>query len=59
MDLEQSCIEPGRWGIEGWTVTRTTDGWTAERFGEQFDRRTLGEVREEIADRIEQARGPW
>lgn len=52
--LEQSCIKPGHWLIEGYDVYRwKTGGWRAYHFGRKVGWfRTLREAREWIADRL-------
>jgi len=30
--LEQKCVEPGHWRIEGWTVRKTARGWAVSGF---------------------------
>lgn len=59
MNLEQSCVRPGHWRIEGWDVRRVDRTWIAARFADEpaIVRPTLHAIREEIADRIEQSRG--
>lgn len=56
--LEQRCVEPGRWLIEGWEVRRHGSArrpsiWIAERDGERFSRTNLAAVREEIRSRLD------
>jgi hypothetical protein len=51
--LEQQCLEPGHWLIEGWDVLRVYSRgygvqWVALRSGEQFARRTLADIRARI-----------
>lgn len=50
--LEQVCIAPGHWHIEGRDVRRTPHGWTVTRFADEPNTtvRTLREAREWIAD---------
>jgi hypothetical protein len=57
-DLEQRCIRPGLWGIEGREVERMPGGYCrVVYFGEVVHTtRTLREARELIADDIEQQR---
>ena len=55
LDLEQSCVAPGHWRIEGWTVRRTQTGWTVAQFDNEPSPaakrfRTLRDAREWIAD---------
>jgi hypothetical protein len=64
--LEQSCIGPGHWYIEGYRVIRRTGlrarKWSSEwhitfnRDDEPVIRRTLGEARDWIRDQIEARR---
>jgi hypothetical protein len=50
--LEQRCVAPGHWVIEGWDVRITPQrDWRATRFGEQFRARTLADVKDEIRQR--------
>ena len=57
LSLEQKCIEPGHWLIEGWHVRRKAvskpyrSWWVARSRGEEFQRRTLALIREEIRNR--------
>jgi hypothetical protein len=58
--LEQRCVRPGKWLIEGWNAHRVQDAmdsrnhwWTAEKFGESFTRHNLSDIREEITFRTE------
>jgi hypothetical protein len=56
MPLEQRCVRPGRWVIEGWDVRKEAKHphygyWVARRFGEVFEQRTLAGVREEVRER--------
>jgi hypothetical protein len=62
--LEQRCIRPGEWMIEGWNCRRVQDmtdsrnyWWVCERFkGEYFHRHNLADVREVIAEKKEMER---
>ena len=61
MDLEQQCVRPGKWLIEGWVVIRHAPPhqrmyWHAQAFGIAFTKSTLAAIRDEIANRIVQAR---
>jgi hypothetical protein len=59
LPLEQRCVRPGYWVIEGWDVRRQAVSnpyygyWAARRPGEDFQRRTLALIREEIRNRME------
>lgn len=49
LGLEQFCVEPGLWRIEGYTVIRNGDYWQIWQFGKHLkNRRTLAAVREWI-----------
>lgn len=58
-DLEQRCVFPGRWQVEGWTVTRQVGGrrWVIE-CEPPVTARTLAEARLLICDAINQRRSP-
>jgi hypothetical protein len=52
LGLEQNCIEPGHWLIEGYDVQRVgRNGWNTYRFGPERVHwtRTLQQAREWIA----------
>lgn len=51
--LEQRCLAPGCWRIEGWAVSRGAGGWTLRWFTDEpvVVVRTLREAREWIVNR--------
>jgi hypothetical protein len=59
MPLEQRCVEPGHWLIEGYDVKRVKYGWPQGWWWRialpggvlaEVQRRTLGEIREWIRE---------
>jgi hypothetical protein len=56
LGLEQSCVRPGHWLIEGYDVTRehpVLGTWVVSRFGQPVAfRRTLDGARIWIADQV-------
>lgn len=55
--LEQSCIRPGHWRIEGYDVHRVRDGgetyWEIRRFGQHVETAvSLGDARAWIGQQV-------
>jgi hypothetical protein len=56
VELEQGCVRPGVWLIEGRTVTRQRINrrtrWVVDYFGDVQTTDTLREARQAIADEV-------
>jgi hypothetical protein len=58
LGLEQRCVEPGHWRIEGHDVKKGRKCWYVSYFDNYLTKRlTLRECREYIKDRIIQGEG--